>query len=212
MATRPDYTRELEQQIGSFEKGRAFSACDFIHIAPAGTVNRALSRLADESKIRRIIQGVYDTPEYSSLLQEYAAPQIDEVARALARKFNWTIAPSEETAMNILHLSTQVPATWTYVSDGPYRTYQFEQTKIVFKRKATREIKNLSTATLLLIQALRGLGKDRISEDSIRILRRNLSAKDKVVIMNEIKTAPTWIYNSAAKICEEGGEQYDKCC
>ena len=54
-------------------------------------INKILSRLSEEGRIRRITQGLYDVPEYSSLLQEYAVPRPDMVAEALARKFNWTI-------------------------------------------------------------------------------------------------------------------------
>jgi len=204
---RPAYTKELEERIRTFQNGKAFTAYDFLDIGTAGTINRALSRLADEGTIRRIIQGVYDKPEYSTILEEYAAPQIDQVAHALARRFNWTIAPSEDTALNILHLSTQVPSTWTYVSDGPYRSYTYNQTDIVFKHKATREIKNLNEKTLLLIQALRGIGKDRVSDQDIRILRRNFSGEDKALILQETQAAPAWIHTEAARICADGGEK-----
>ena len=204
---RPAYTKELEERIRTFQHGKAFTAYDFLDIGTAGTINRALSRLADEGTIRRIIQGVYDKPEYSTILEEYAAPQIDQVAHALARRFNWTIAPSEDTALNILHLSTQVPSTWTYVSDGPYRSYTYNQTEIVFKHKATREIKNLNEKTLLLIQALRGIGKDRVSDQDIRILRRNFSGEDKALILQETQAAPAWIHKEAARICADGGEK-----
>ncbi len=203
--SRPGYSKELEQRISALKKGEAFSAYDFLDIGPAGAINRALSRLADEGSIRRIIQGVYDQPEYSDFLQEYAAPQMDQVAHALARRFKWTIAPSEDTALNILHLSTQVPAAWGYVSDGPYRSYHYNQTEIVFKHKATREIKNLSGNTLLLIQALRGLGKNNISEESVRIMRRFFSKYDREIIMKEMQSAPAWIYAEAARICTEDG-------
>lgn len=203
--TRPGYTKELETRIVELKHGEAFSAYDFLDIGPAGTINRALSRLADEGQIRRIFHGIYDKPDYSDLLQEYAAPQIDRIAHAIARKFRWTIAPSEDTALNILHLSTQVPTTWSYVSDGPYRSYCYNQSEIVFKHKATREIKDFNEKTLLMVQALRGLGKEGITESSIRIMRRFFSEHDKERILKEIQSAPTWIYNGAAKILSGDG-------
>lgn len=203
----PGYMKELEAQICKFNAGRAFSAFDFLEIAPAATINRSLSRLADDGKIRRIIQGIYDRPEFSALLQEYVAPQMDEVAHALARRFQWTIAPSEDTALNLLHLSTQVPVVWTYVSDGPYRTYHYKNTDISFKHKATREIKNMDRKTLLMIQALRGLGKDNISEESIRILQNSFSQKEKDMILRELRSAPNWIQMEAKKICTSEGDK-----
>jgi hypothetical protein len=69
--------------------------------------------------IRRVIRGVYDKPKYSTLLQEYSAPNPNEIADALARNYSWTIAPTGNTALNLLGLSTQVPANWSYISSGP---------------------------------------------------------------------------------------------
>ena len=69
--------------------------------------------------------------------------------QALARSYHWTIAPCGNTALNLLGLSTQVTAVWSYISDGPYETYELNSTKLEFscltlhfnyyKQKATNE-------------------------------------------------------------------------
>jgi hypothetical protein len=62
-----------------------------------------------------------------SSLEQQVSPDIDQVARAIARKFRWRIQPSGTTAMNILGLSTQVPGRVVYLSDGPDRGYKIRQ-------------------------------------------------------------------------------------
>jgi len=42
---------------------------------------------------------------------------VDELASALARKSGWRIQPSENTALDRLGLSTQVPAQSVYLSE-----------------------------------------------------------------------------------------------
>ena len=37
------------------------------------------------------MRGVYYNPRYSQLIQEYEKPSVDEVAKAIARNFKWTI-------------------------------------------------------------------------------------------------------------------------
>ncbi len=76
------------------------------------------------------MRGVYDKPAYSNLLQEVAAPDPEQIAEALARSYNWTIAPSGNTALNLLGLSTQVPANWVFISSGPYKKYEFGSVKL----------------------------------------------------------------------------------
>ena len=44
--------------------------------------------------------------------------------RALAHSYHWTIAPCGNTALNLLGLSTQVTAVWSYISNEPYKTYE----------------------------------------------------------------------------------------
>ena len=43
---------------------------------------------------------------------------------ALAHSYHWTIAPCGNTALNLLGLSTQVTAIWSYISDEHYKTYE----------------------------------------------------------------------------------------
>jgi hypothetical protein len=59
----------------------------------------------------------------TELLGQALSPELDQVAQALARKFNWRIQPSGDAVLNLLGLSTQVPARWIYLSDGPGRVH-----------------------------------------------------------------------------------------
>ena len=44
----------------------------------------------------------------------------------------------------MLGLSTQVTAVWSYISDGPYKTYEWDKTKIEFKHRTNKEVTGLS--------------------------------------------------------------------
>lgn len=104
-------------------RGWAFSQADFADLGTRSAVDSCLHRMEKEGVIRRVIRGVYDYPRYSELLKKTVAPDIDQIANALARKFGWRIQPDGATAQNLLGLSTQVPARSVYLSDGPDRSY-----------------------------------------------------------------------------------------
>ena len=72
----------------------------------------------------------------------------DPDAKALARCYHWTIAPCGDTALNMLGLSTQVTAVWSYISDGPYKNYGWDKTKIEFKHRINKEVTSLSQKEL----------------------------------------------------------------
>ena len=110
--------------------------------------------LPKRGDVRRIIRGIYDYPRFSKLLQQQLSPDIDQVARALARKFRWRIQPSGATALNILGLSTQVPARAVYLSDGPDRSYKVGNTSLVFEHTALKEVGFKLRESGLIVQAL----------------------------------------------------------
>ena len=153
------------------------------------------------------MRGVYYNPRYSQLIQEYEKPAIDEVAKAIARNFKWTIAPSGNTALNQLGLSTQVPAKWIYFSDGPYKTYQIGSQELEFKHRTNKEISGMSEKTILIIQALKELGEAQVTESVIQKLKRQLTDEEKITLLNEAKQTTVWIFNIIKKITQE--EQAD---
>ena len=129
------------------------------------------------------------------------APIPDKVAHAIARNFGWTIVPCGDTALNLLGLSTQVPAVWVYVSDGTYKEYSYDNTTIQFKRTTNKEVSKLSYKTALVIQALKALGKDNIDEMVISRLQKILTAEEKKAMVSEAKAVTSWIYEYLKQIC-----------
>ncbi len=134
---------------------------------------------------------------------EFEAPSLRHVAAALARKFNWTIAPAEATALNQLGLSTQVPAQWTYISDGPYNSFSFGNTVIEFKHRNNKEISGMSAMSALVIQALKALGRDNINDTIMNKLQRILSREQKLALLMETKHTTAWVYQNIKQICKE---------
>ena len=196
------YMQEIRARILAAEDGAVFVAPDFADIADTATIRQGLKRLYQSGIIRRIIRGIYEKPKYSKLLDEYVAADPDAVAKALARCYHWTIAPCGNTALNLLGLSTQVTAVWSYISDGPYKTYEWNSTKLEFKHRTNKEITGLSYMTILVIQALKTLGKANVTEKTIQILRFRLSKEDKAVMLTEAAESTDWVYNTIRKIAE----------
>lgn len=198
---RPNYLNEIKRRILTYESGTVFVAADFADITDKKTASVGLSRLESEGVIRRILRGVYDKPAYNRFLREFVAPIPDKVAHAIARNFGWTIVPCGDTALNLLGLSTQVPAVWVYVSDGTYKEYSYDNTTIQFKRTTNKEVSKLSYKTALVIQALKALGKDNIDEMVISRLQKILTAEEKKAMVSEAKAVTSWIYEYLKQIC-----------
>ena len=200
------YTEKISDKINDFDSHKVFFANDFLDVASNATVRQILKRLADEDKIKRVIDGFYYNPKYSELIGEYEAVSIHELALAIARKYNWNIAPYNSTALNLLGLSTQVPTHYKYISSGRYKEYKIGDTILEFKKVNPGEIANMSLKTATVIQAIKSLGKENINAQVMQKIRENLTQEERTDLMNESKSVPAWIYEVIRGICEGKNE------
>ena len=193
---------QIRERVASAADGTVFTTSDFLDIANNVTVRQSLHRLVKEGILKRVINGVFEKPKYSKLLGEVVATNPDEVAKAIARNYHWTISPCGNTALNMFGISTQVPSGWLYCSDGPYKEYKWNTTKLEFKHRTNRDISGLSEITALLIQALKALGKESVSQDIVNYLSDRLTDEQKSIVLSEARGTTSWVYQYVQQICE----------
>ena len=176
-------------------------------MAEFGEVNihQALSTLAKAGTIRRVCRGVYDYPRYSELLDQALSPDIDQVAQALARKFNWRTQPSGDAALNLLGLSTQVPGKWVYLSDGPSREYEIGKHTLAFRKSPLKDVGFKYRESGLVVQALKALGKERVDQSVVGAIRKQLDAKACDRVLKDARSSTGWIYQIIKQVCGERG-------
>lgn len=199
-----DLSQKILARIYGKGRGHVFTPKDFLDLANHATVRQSLTRFAAAGTIRRLLRGVYDYPAFSDFLKAPASPDPDAIARAIARTHGWTLLPAGETALNLLGLSTQVPAQWQYFSDGPSKRYEWNGGTIIFTRRANREIAGLSPKTVLVVQALKSLGKDRVDTGVMARLQRNLDQKERTQAVEEARYVTAWVYEIIKRLAEEG--------
>lgn len=193
---------QIEAEILKMPDGSVFVVSDFIDLASYDNIRQIFSRLENEDKIRRILPGIYDKPLYSNILKQNVSPDINAVAEAIARKNNWSIIPSGNVDLNLLGISTQVPAKWEYLSSGDTKNYQIGNTSISFTHRADKELNRMSTKTALVIQAIKALGEENISDGVIAKFASKLSDAEKTQLLTEAKPTTAWIYEIIKRICK----------
>lgn len=194
------------ERVASLPDDAAFTAKDFSDIADADTARHALKTLADAGEIRRAARGVYYRPRRSALLGSELPPDVDSVARAVARTRGWTIAPSGSLALNLLGIDTQVPAAYEYVSDGPYLTMVVGGTAVRFKHTANKDVTSMSPTTLLVIQALKALGSDGATDEVLGRISERLGEDERDALLDETVWSTQWIREACREIAREGDE------
>ena len=180
-------------------RGWAFSAKDFHDL---GRVDMPLARLCETGKIRRVMRGIYDYPRYSKLLKENMAPDLFQVAHALARKFGWRIQPDGTAAQNLIGLSSQVPSQYVFKSDGPARTYEIGNTKLEFKHVALKEADFRRHETGIIVQALKSMGKNNVNEKTVSAIRKWLPAEKRKAVLRDAEGITDWVFTIIQRICQ----------
>ncbi len=184
-------------------RGWAFSQKDLLPIGSRSAIDVTLHRLLKKGTIRRVIRGIYDYPKYSETLKTVLSPDYDQVAQALARKFGWRIQFTGPTALNILGLSTQVPARIMYLSDGPDRIYTIDTYSIAFKQTALKDSVFRLRESALIVHALNSLGPEQITPEIIQKIQTWLDPKKYESILKDTITATGWVYEVIRQICSK---------
>jgi hypothetical protein len=191
---------QIVARIKRLGERKAFSAKDFLDIASRGTIDMALTSLTRLGIIRR---GLYDMPKVNRALGGELSPDIDEAARAIARRQRWKIVPEGAWAANLLGLSTQVPAKIIYLTDGPNNEVPIGRRRIQFKHARPKVMAGLEGKFALVVQALRHLGKEGVGPREIETLRAALSPAEKRKLVKDTRFGVDWIYEVAKRIAGE---------
>ena len=194
----------LARAIKTFPRGKVFSSRDLKISIGEASLRQNLKRLVDSGFIRRAQRGFFERPVHSKFLQENLGTDMQKMAESIAKNNRWTIAPTGNSALNLLGLSTQVPASWTFVSDGPYKKYDIGGKSLEFRHRANRSISGLSAKTNLVIQALKSLPEEEITEAVIEKIRQNLNESERTKLLRESILTSRRILGHIKRIC--GGD------
>lgn len=194
-------TKQITAEFTS-KIGKPFIYRDFYDLASPNTVKVIIKRLHKNRQIERLLDGMYVVPYHNEILNKTVLPSTFDVAFALARKNNWSVYPSSNTALNLVGFSTQIPANYEFVCDGNYRKYHYLNTTIVFKRTSARKIKNHSENLATLIVALDELGKNNVDDNNFNTALN--FARSKIMIQelddDKISSLPRWTYEILTRI------------
>lgn len=193
----------LEKAVLAMPKGRVFTCRDLKIDMNDASLRQGLKRLVDKGVLRRAQRGYFERPVYSKFLRENLATDMVKMAESIARNNKWTIAPSGNTALNMLGISTQVPAKWTFMSDGPYKTYTINGMQLEFKHRANRNISGISSKTLLVIHALKSLTLEETTPEVLEKIGAGLSMFEKKKLLEETAFTSRRILDAIKKICED---------
>jgi predicted transcriptional regulator of viral defense system len=190
--------KQIEKKIKNHKRGKIFFIDDFAVSGTPDAIKKSLQRLAESGLLVRLANGIYWYPKKEKELygvKVSGKPTLDEIAKAIAKHAKARIVPTGIHALNLLNLSTQVPANVVYLTDGAARRVSIGNGKsILFKH--TAEVKRLaykSEYLMLIVSALREIGENKATAEQLEIIKSHFSKITKQEFETDIKLIPVWI-------------------
>jgi len=183
------------QILTKFKKARRcslFFMDDFLRFGSVKSVGKALERLVEKGEISRVARGIYARLETHEIFGEIK-PTSEDIAKAVAKRDKARIVPAGALAMHALGLSTQIPLNIVYLTDGSARSIKLTNRTIKFKKSAPKNLAVIGKISSLVIQALKEIGKDNVTDEEIKIILKHLESEEPYRLKHDINMAPEWI-------------------
>lgn len=174
------------------KRGSLFFIDDFTGFGNAKAVGKALERLVKSGELYRVAKGIYVRPVKDKLLG-IVLPGIEDIAEAIRKRDKARIVPTGSYALYKLGLTTQVPMNVVYYTDSTARKIHIGKQTITFKRASARSLSAIGEISMLAIQALKTIGKGKVSDDEINNIRKLLTQEKPYHLQHDLKLAPEWI-------------------
>lgn len=193
---------KIREQVKQDKPGTVYFISDFAQHGNDVFISRLLSECVDDGLLIRIANGIYYKPVETKFGVLF--PSVDELIKAIARRDNAQILPTGETAQNLLGLSTQVPTRYVYLTSGSSRRIVLREQTITLKRSVPRNFACKNDFMATLIQALKSIGKDNVTDEHRQtiagLLQRHLDEK---TYIDDLKTAPIWVRKFISEIIKQ---------
>lgn len=183
---------KIRDEIQDAKEGKIVLPSDFEIKYGVENTKKSLMRLTNEGFLERLARGIYLYPERDELLG-VLYPDIESVAEEIALRDNARIIPTGIQALNLLGLSTQVPLNAVFLTDGSPRTIKIGKRKIKFKKASPKNLAAKGRLSGLAIQALKEIGKEKVTKEEITKIKEQLKKEDPENIYQDMKLAPSWI-------------------
>jgi predicted transcriptional regulator of viral defense system len=183
---------QILKKIKKAKRGTLFFISNFTNFGKSDAIRQALHRLVKSGEIDRVSAGIFVRPQKDDIIGK-VMPDIEDIAKAIARRDRARIFPMGDYALNRLGFSTQVPMNIVFLTDGTARKINIGNYTIVFKKVAPKNVSAIGEISRLAIQALKTIGKENVTEEEIRHIQNVLQNEKFTHLEYDIRIAPAWI-------------------
>lgn len=183
-----------EHILSRISGSEVVTAKDFLDFASRDAVDKALQRLVEGGRLRRIDRGLYDLLRVNSITRTIAAPNPSRVIDAVGRRDNLKILVDGMSAANDLGLTNNVPGQIFVHVGSRLKKIKLGNSVITFKQTAPSKLFWAGRPAMRLVQALRWLRDVKTEDELVRDLVRLASAAQMDDLRDGQAQLPTYMH------------------
>ena len=187
--------QDILARLSKKGRGRIFFAQEFYDLWPDSTVRFSLSYLAKEGSIVRLARGVFCFPRLSEFGMKMLLPDIEDIAKAVAKQTHVRIVPYGDQAAYLVGLTSVQLSSSTYLTDGAPRKIHLSNGRMIeFRHTSEMRIFAFKSRKMqLLSNAVRALGRKNIGLDEKEALKWHLDSIQPAEFEADLPLCPEWV-------------------
>lgn len=197
---RGDIKHTVMKDINESQPHSIFFITDYANLGSAETIRKILHEATINGILEKAGHGIYIKPKVSRF--GHIPVPLEKIAREIADRDKCKILPTGSTAANLIGLSTQVPMNLSYITTGSTRTINIEGRKISFRHASPKNFAAKGMVMPLLIQGIREIGEDNISETEYDTIKRFIKKQQDPYLQEDLQLAPIWIQRIIKKLMQ----------
>jgi hypothetical protein len=189
MSTSEKVTRQLQRM----RRGVPFSINQFHELGTAASVQKALSRLAQEGVIERVAKGIYVRPKsLASMPSIKITASAEQIAKKWAQQNGYTLVRQGIESAYRLGLQTQAPVKTVFWSNGASRTFSVGNEIVEVRHVAESKLrwKSRPEGELLRSFTVTPANSVELSELKKALSRLKLSEAESRTTIKKLKATP----------------------
>lgn len=198
----PSTVQKVLKRVRGKGKGWVFTPKDLLDLDNRSNIDTILQQITGDGTLYRLDRGVYHYPKTHPKLG-VLSPDPLQIAQAIARQKGDIAFPDGAKALNMLGLSTQIPAKNVYYTNFTDKSVTIGNQHISLVSSQIKSKRVNPTLDYLILQALRYLGDGNITDDIIRKCSDMASDKDKKRLQKQIPALKgAWLTDAVRRIIQ----------
>lgn len=182
-------------------EGGLLSHRGFLHLGSRAAVNKALSRLAQEGKLMRVVRGSYVVPRQDRFGER--PPSTEAVLNAIEIQSGEMVVPSGAAEANALGLTTHSPIREVFFTSGPSRKLQLGNRCVELKHGNRWQLLLGKRPAGKAIRAVSWLGPEAAPAALIQ-LRSKLPESEWEALRSSRAMLPSWLAQAVNEAMTNG--------